>query len=243
MLVLPGLPARETRMNPRGTAMRRGVRRAPAAAALGGRRPGAFVVVGLLTLSAVAVAVAPLALPAGYVWCRHSVSEAAAQATSGAWVARLGLLAFGGGVLALAGTAKSVWPKAATWSLSTFGVALLATAAFSHLPWLPDLPYDPVEDALHSFAATAMGFAFVVGVMARAWSRGGAWGGRGGDLLALLAAIVAPLVMVVAPEVGGLAQRTMFAVAYLWFGREVLGVARGSRAGGASPTLGASGPA
>ncbi len=43
--------------------------------------------------SAAAIALAPMALPGEYSWVRHSISESAAQAQDGAWVARLFLIA------------------------------------------------------------------------------------------------------------------------------------------------------
>lgn len=86
-------------------------------------------------------------------------------------------------------------------------------------------PFDPVEDALHSFTATAMGFAFSFGVLARLLQRvrrGEA--GRWLDVAALAASTVIPLVMARMREIDGLTQRLMFLVAYLWYAREALAV-------------------
>jgi hypothetical protein len=44
---------------------------------------------------------------------------------------------------------------------------MVGTAAFSHQPWLDGVPFDPVEDFLHSLTATVTGFAFALGVRAR----------------------------------------------------------------------------
>jgi hypothetical protein len=43
---------------------------------------------------------------------------------------------------------------------------MFVTVAFSVRPWIEAHPFDPVEDGLHSFTATAMGFAFAFGVLA-----------------------------------------------------------------------------
>jgi TRAP-type C4-dicarboxylate transport system permease small subunit len=80
---------------------------------------------GILALYLVAIlslALAPLLMPAGYDWVRHTTSESAAQGLDGAWLARLGFVAFG------------------------LAVLMVATAAFSTRPWDPELPYSRVED-------------------------------------------------------------------------------------------------
>jgi hypothetical protein len=68
-----------------------------------------------------------------------------------------------------------------------------------------------------------MGFAFCTGVVARFIQRGpGAVIGRSIDILALLVATALPLLLASSFSVGGLVQRVMFGVAYLWYGREAL---------------------
>ncbi len=57
------------------------------------RRCAAVGVIALLVVSAVALAVAPVLMPAGYDWVAHTTSESAAQGVAGAWVARLGFVA------------------------------------------------------------------------------------------------------------------------------------------------------
>ena len=100
---------------------------------------------------------------------------------------------------------------------------MVGTAAFSHIPWLEGVPFDPVEDFLHSLTATVMGFAFAFGVVVRFLQRETAdRGGRVLDVTAVAAAIILPLLMAMQPEIIGLLQRTMFSVAYLWYGREAI---------------------
>ncbi|MCC6192761.1 MAG: DUF998 domain-containing protein [Anaerolineales bacterium] len=177
---------------------------------------------GLLALSALALLVAPALMPADYDWLRHTTSESAAQGVPGAWLARLGFLLFGLSVTWLAGAGPSGWPQPARWLHLGFGVLMIATAAFSTRAWAPGAAYDPVETALHSFTATAMGFAFAIGV---------AWGLAAGrrsatqlvlDVTAVIAAVAIPLAMSALPAWTGLLQRGMFAVAYAWYGREWL---------------------
>ena len=196
------------------------------------RRAAAWGVVALLVASAAALAVAPAFMPDGYDWVVHTTSESAAQGLAGAWVARFGFVAFGLAVLWLAAGAAPTWGRGAVWMHAAFGVCMVGTAAFSHVPWWEGAAFDPVEDLLHSVTATVMGFAFVFGVMlrlAQRWLGGALAGGapaRGGrgvalDVVAVVAATVIPLIMMFDADVAGLVQRLMFAVAYVWYAAAV----------------------
>lgn len=180
-------------------------------------------IVALLLLSAGCLLAAPLIMPPGYSWLTHTTSESAAQGLAGAWLARLGFLLFGLAVIWLAVLKAPLWVRTAVWFHLAFGVCMLGTAAFSHHPWLPGVPFDPVEDFLHSLTATVMGFAFALGVVVRFWQREkGDRMGRLLDVTAVAAATLLPLLMATQPEIIGLLQRLMFGVAYLWYGREAL---------------------
>jgi hypothetical protein len=92
-------------------------------------------------------------------------------------------------------------------------------------PWplLQDAPFDLIEDSLHSFTWTAMGFALALGALARLVQRSKQQeSGRTFDTAALLAATAIPLSMIALPDIDGLLQRVMFLVAYLWCTREAL---------------------
>jgi hypothetical protein len=174
------------------------------------RRLGVAAVIG----SAVALGLAPLLLPPGYSVVTHSVSEAAAQATSGAWLARSGLAVLGAAALLLAGPASrgSRWARP---SLVCFGGSLLAAAIWSHSPWLPQPPADPVEDLLHSVASGVVGLGFVSALLAmtvRPPDRSVRWL----SLIALLVSIVVPLLMAIDESRAGLWQRLMFGTAMVW---------------------------
>ena len=185
------------------------------------RRSSGLGVLLMLALSAVALLSAPLLLPEGYSWLTHTTSQAAAQGIQGAWLARLGFLAFGLAVIWLSSAVVGAWARGMVWLQLSFGVFMVATAAFSHRPWIDGVSFDPVEDALHSFTATAMGFAFALGVLLRLFQR---WNsdrlGRMLDVTALLFATVVPLVMLYQSDIAGLVQRLMFLVAYAWYARE-----------------------
>jgi hypothetical protein len=180
-----------------------------------------FAHVGGLVLSAVALAAAPALLPADYSWLAHTTSEAAGQGVAGAWLGRVGFVLLGVSVLAVASSAAARWGPSGTGLHRTFGALMIAAAVFASRPWDPTAPFDRVEDALHSVAATAMGFAFALGVAAVAWRRHvSGVGPRPRDGVAVLAAVALPLAMAWQPDLAGLLQRTMFLVAYVWYGLE-----------------------
>jgi hypothetical protein len=180
-------------------------------------------VVALLVISAVSLAVAPLLMPASYSSIANTTSESAAQGVEYAWVARLGFFAFGLAVLWLAVALRKSWARGAQWLHMAFGVLMTATAAFSHRSWVAGAQFDSVEDVLHSFTATAMGFAFSFGVLARLLQRGRQGEpGRALDAVALVAATVIPLLMARFAGIDGAIQRLMFLVAYFWYAREAL---------------------
>jgi hypothetical protein len=101
---------------------------------------------------------------------------------------------------------------------------MAAAAAFSHRPWQPGRDFDSTEDLLHSVAATGMGFAFAAGVVATAVvaARRGDRRRTALDVVAVVASLVLPLAMGVLPQVDGVLQRLMFAVAYAWYAWEAL---------------------
>jgi len=190
----------------------------------GEQRRAAIVL--MLLASCTAIALAPLALPASYSWVRHTTSESAAQGLEGAWIARTGFLLFGLAVIWLASDARPRWGRLGSTLLGTFGVMMLGTAAYSHRPWLPNVPFDPFEDLLHSATATIMGFAFAAGVIVVGLRRRAAsTADRAIDSVAVGASVLIPLVMMQGTGYTGLFQRSMFLIAYLWYGRETLSAA------------------
>ncbi len=178
--------------------------------------------IGLLC-SVTALGLAPALMPDDYSWVTNTISESAAQGVDGAWLARLGLLLFGLSVLLTTALRTAAWNRVTVWLHATFGALLTAAATFSTRPWRPHAPFDSAEDALHSIAATAMGFAFALGMVALLVIHPRAEAGR--RVIAIAAAVAAtalPVAMGLLPEAQGIFQRIMFAVAYLWFATEAL---------------------
>lgn len=176
-----------------------------------------MVLAGLAT-SAVALAAAPMLMPDGYSWMSGTISESAAQGVDGAWVARLGFVLFGLSVLALVPLKTQAWGTIAAGFHAAFGALMVAVAAFSHANPFGE-PSDATEDLLHSIAASGMGFAFALGVIARQVHQRRA---RLFDVVAVVASIVIPLSMLLWPEADGAVQRLMFAISYIWYGGEAL---------------------
>jgi hypothetical protein len=179
-------------------------------------RAGVFAA---LFASAILLLLSPLAIGNDYSVLSHTTSEAAAQATPGAWVARSGFLLFGLSVVGLS-IVQRKWSSTARWIHRAFGVLMVAAAVYSHRPFVEGVAFDQVEDALHSVAATGMGFAFAAGVLVVGWSRIPRW--RVFDMIALAAALLIPLGMAVIGDWAGLLQRVMFAIAYIWYGMETV---------------------
>lgn len=163
-------------------------------------------------------------MPEDYSWTANTLSEAGAQGVEGAWLARSGFLLFGGAALLAVTVLVGAWPRVAQWSHGAFALLLIASAVFSTRPWRPGVAFDGTEDALHSVAATTMGFAFALGVVAVLGLRPRAEGllRRVVGVAAVAASVVLPLGMTVAPSAQGALQRGMFLVAYGWFATELL---------------------
>lgn len=172
-----------------------------------------------LVLSFVALAAAPLVLPSDFSPIAHTTSESAGQGIPGAWLPRTGFVLFGVGVLAALPRRGG---RIGAGCHGLFGVAMLVVAGWSSRSWR-DGPYDGTEDLVHSVGATAMGFAFAAGVTAAA-IRSAVQQERPRllDVTAVVASVALPLAMVASANLTGLLQRTMFAIAYAWYARELL---------------------
>jgi hypothetical protein len=180
-----------------------------------------------LTISLIALGIAPAFMPNSYSWVTHTTSESAAQGVEFAWIARLGFVAFGGAVALISITTWRIWNPLARIAHAVFGMLMVATAIFSHRPWDPGVPFNQTEDLLHSIAATGMGFAFAIGVVAVMLSRRKASGYlRMLNVLALVASVAIPLAMLNLPEYHGLFQRGMFLIAYVWYGTGLISLTR-----------------
>lgn len=167
-----------------------------------------------IALFAVAASIGPLWSHPGYSPLAHSLSELAGQAMPHAWIMRGGFVGFGLAV-GLASLMRWRHDPLLHLALLLFGLAMLAAAFWSHLPIAAVGGGSRREDDLHSLAASAMGVAFTVACVARLRSTW-ALGVERLTALALLAAIILPLVMLLQPTIAGAAQRMMFAISFAW---------------------------
>jgi hypothetical protein len=193
------------------------------------RLPAVLGIAGLAA-SAVALAVAPALMPVGYSWLSHTTSESAAQGVAGGWLARSGFGLFGVAVLIVAGVRHRAWGRLGTGLHIGFGGLMLGAAAFSTRSWQAGVAYDRTEDTLHSVAATAMGFAFALGVAA-VMLRARQPRRRPLDVVAVLASVLVPVAMSTLPDLAGGWQRLMFLVAYAWYVTEAVAALPAGRPG------------
>lgn len=184
-------------------------------------RPVAYVVFLMLLSSVIALLYAPLIMPVSYDWISHTTSESGAQGIEGAWLSRLGFLIYGFSVLLLVMALRHIWGRGAVVLHACFGVFMAGNAAFSSRPWLLDLPFDPIEDHLHSFMSDGVGFAFTLGVLVVFLQRSQSDRvAKAFDVIVMLCSIFIPLAMLVWLNIDGLIQRIMFAVSYVWYAKE-----------------------
>lgn len=172
-----------------------------------------------MVMSASLLALAPLFLADSYSVLAHTTSESAAQGVPWAWIARSGLALFGMSAILMAVGPTPRWRPLARWCFALFGLFLTLSAVASSRSWIEDAPFDQLEDAVHSFAATGMGFAFAAGVLATALDRTVSSRAKllPVHIVALSASVAIPLAMTAVPEIAGLLQRGMFLIAYAWF--------------------------
>lgn len=190
-------------------------------------RQRAGIVTLLVGSALLCLLVAPLVMPDSYSMVRHAVSESAGQGVEYAWVARLGFVFLGFGVLLLAGHMRSRWGRLGQAAHRVYGLSMIMAAVYAHAPWEPG-PFVEFEDTLHSLAAYAVGLSFTVGVLL-VWYRRERQqiAHRVFDALAVMAAIVIPMTMFNVTGVAGLVQRLMFAIGYAWYLAEVFTPAPG----------------
>ena len=165
-----------------------------------------------VAVMAMAMAIGPAFSPAEFSWVAHSTSQQAGQHTPGAWIMRVGFVAYGLATLiaALLDLRRRPLVRGA---LVVFGAGLIAAAVWSNASILADVPSDMDEDRAHSIASAVVGAAFAAACGARLL----AMRASGPDALAwagLVISVAIPLAMTQLPEVQGLLQRSMFVFSF-----------------------------
>lgn len=179
----------------------------------------AFIIAGAgIGVISAAILVGPMLSDPAFSVLRHSTSEQAGQAMTGARLMRTGFVAYGAGtaLAALLARTARLWVRMA---LFLFGLGLIGTAIWSNASIVPGVVSDMREDWLHSVTSGVVGTAFAAACAARLFLPGGsrrdalAWAG-------LAIAVAVPLAMSTFPEVRGLLQRSMFAFSFVFVLRE-----------------------
>ena len=175
-----------------------------------------MVVAGICVII-LAMIVGPQFSSPEFSWLRHSTSEQASQHMPGAWIMRIGFIAYGSSVFcaALVDWRRRVLVRAA---IALFGTGLIGTAIWSNAPIIEGVPVDMHEDQAHSVLSGVVGFAFASACAFRLAQKG-----QRADLLAwsgLLIAILVPLAMASIADIRGLLQRGMFAFSFAFMLRE-----------------------
>jgi len=172
-----------------------------------------LLVFGIGSLWIAAIAGAMLSDP-DYSWVRHTTSELAGQNMPNAWIMRLGFVAYGGSVIALA--ARHFWTAPFLQvPLGYFGIGLVGAGIWSAAPIDPALGFDLPKDAIHSVFASTLGFAFAVTTTLRLLPSQPD-GLKSLSLIGLIASVALPMAMILWPDYAGLLQRIMFAISCVW---------------------------
>jgi hypothetical protein len=185
------------------------------------QRPTFQVILMLLAFSIASLLFAPLLMPESYNWIVHTTSESGAQGIEGAWLARAGFVLYGLAVLLLSVYSRKRWPSVAVLLHVMFGIGMIGNAIFSSKPWEATLPFDLMEDTLHSLMSGLVGTAFSVGVVVMYFQRGPADKlSKLFDVFAVLVSVAVTVAMMGQLGIDGLIQRLMFLVSYLWYAKE-----------------------
>ncbi len=150
----------------------------------------------------------------GYSILKNTTSHLGAQNTPNAWIMNtvfflLGMACIYEGWFHLKGY------RFQQIILIVFGASLFLTGIFKHAPINASLPYNLMEDELHSLFATIVGFSFTIFAISAAFIEGSA----GKRILALvvgLSAIGFSGLIFVMTDFAGVWQRMMFMLAFAW---------------------------
>jgi hypothetical membrane protein len=163
----------------------------------------------------VVILLAHLLSPSSYEWSRNTISDLGAQGYSKNFVMRIGLVGFGG--LLVAGVLVN-GPAPRTSLILLYGAAILVTGVFCAKPFLPSAEWSTREHQLHSLFAQIAGVAFILAMLVSTFtspSNGERWIHV---LFVLLVSICSGLFMFWTDR-QGIAQRLLYLVSFIWLTR------------------------
>lgn len=170
-----------------------------------------YIKIGII-LFGLAIILGPLYTVENYSLLSNTISELAAQKTPNNFIAILGFIAFGSGIII-------EWmrqPSKITLPFLFFGIFMILAGLLPHKPIDPSLPYSITTDQLHSLMASASGIAITIGFL---WSGIRSQGAkvRVFNLYMVIICVILPLIMVATPEYQGITQRLMYFQVFIWF--------------------------
>jgi lysylphosphatidylglycerol synthetase-like protein (DUF2156 family) len=141
----------------------------------------------------------------------HTISELGAQETKNNFIAILGFIAFGSGII----LEWIRYPSRAGIPFLFFGIFIALAGLLPHKPIDPNLSYSVIADQLHSLMASLSGIALTIGFF---WNGIFARTARMQALNFYMASIclTLPLIMFAIPEYQGIIQRLMYFQVFVW---------------------------
>lgn len=168
---------------------------------------GYFILLGVMF-------VLPFFSAEGYSIIKHTTSELGAQLTPNSWVMNVTFI--GLGILCVVEALFAL--NSYTWHLIIlvlFGIGLLLSGLFRHMPIHPELPYSIREDELHSAASSLVGMSFTIFSFSSIFILTS----KKNKIIAFLMGVLATLIsgfIFGLPNYAGLLQRLMFMTAFAW---------------------------
>ncbi len=169
-----------------------------------------YIKLGIL-IFATTILLGPLYTVEGYSVIANTVSELGAQMTHNNFVAIIGFVAFGLGIV-IEWLRHRMW---ATTPFLLFGIFIAAAGLSPHKPIDPAVAYNEIIHRLHSVMASTSGIAVTLGfiwqglkenVMQKRWI----------DFYMAGICLIMPMAMFAIPEFQGLIQRLMYFQVFVW---------------------------
>lgn len=179
---------------------------------------------GTLVLGLLMLATAPLFVADSYSIVEQTLSESGGQGVDGAWVFRLGVLLTSLAVSVLSTRAETLWGHQGAFWLRMYAVSLVFLAVFPESPWYGD-DYNAIVAGLHTLSGVLTAASFILGVAAVSSRREGAPRAKAFDWLVMATVGLMPQLMLLV-DFGGLLQRSMVLLGYVWLIGQSIRVAR-----------------
>lgn len=150
----------------------------------------------------------------GYSMVRHTTSELGAQFTPNSWI--MNIIFMGLGVLCILEalfTLRSF--KMHQMILMLFGLGLILSGIFKHMPIDPDLSYRIREDDLHSVASSLVGMSFTFFAISSIFIVHSKRNKMIALSMGVLALTISSFIFIL-PDYAGVFQRLMFISSFVW---------------------------